>query len=113
MIHTLPGNEDGVNVEAAAVEKIAVTGEKYIKMRVVERGSGETMACGTGACAVTAAAVWQGYCRYDENVEVRQPGGILTTVYLADGRMLMEGPTEYVFEGYFDIPIASFYNGTR
>ena len=71
MIHTLPGNEDGVNVEAAAVEKIAVTGEKYIKMRVVERGSGETMACGTG------------------------------------------GPTEYVFEGYFDIPIASFYNGTR
>ena len=77
-------------------------------MRVVERGSGETMACGTGACAVTAAAVWQGYCRYDENVEVRQPGGILTTAYLADGRMLMEGPTEYVFEGYFDIPIASF-----
>ena len=113
LIHTLPGNEDGVNVEAAAVEKIAVTGEKYIKMRVVERGSGETMACGTGACAVTAAAVWQGYCRYDENVEVRQPGGILTTDYLADGRMLMEGPTEYVFEGYFDIPIASFYNGTR
>ena len=113
LIHTLPGNEDGVNVEAAAVEKIAVTGEKYIKMRVVERGSGETMACGTGACAVTAAAVWQGYCRYDENVEVRQPGGILTTAYLADGRMLMEGPTEYVFEGYFDIPIASFYNGTR
>jgi len=46
-------------------------------------------------------------------VEVRQPGGILTTAYLADGRMLMEGPTEYVFEGYFDIPIASFYNGTR
>ncbi len=34
-------------------------------------------------------------------------------LYLADGRMLMEGPTEYVFEGYFDIPIASFYNGTR
>ena len=83
------------------------------KLRVWERGAGETLACGTGACAVTAAAVWQGYCRYDENVEVRQPGGILTTAYLADGRMLMEGPTEYVFEGYFDIPIASFYNGTR
>ena len=103
LIHTLPGNEDGVNVEAAAVEKIAVTGEKYIKMRVVERGSGETMACGTGACAVTAAAVWQGYCRYDENVEVRQPGGTLTTAYLADGRMMMEGPAEYVFEGDYDV----------
>ena len=103
IIRHLPGNEDGVNVEAAAVEKIAVTGEKYIKMRVVERGSGETMACGTGACAVTAAAVWQGYCRYDENVEVRQPGGTLTTAYLADGRMMMEGPAEYVFEGDYDV----------
>jgi len=102
-INQLPGNEDGVNVEAAAVEKIAASGEKYIKMRVVERGSGETMACGTGACAVTAAAVWQGYCRYDENIEIRQSGGILTTSYLADGRMMMEGPAEYVFEGTFEV----------
>ena len=105
IINHLSGNEDGVNVEAAAVEKIAATGEKYIRMRVVERGSGETMACGTGACAVTAAAVWQGYCRYDENIEVRQPGGTLTTAYLADGRMMMEGPAEYVFEGVFEISI--------
>lgn len=102
-INQLPGNEEGVNVEAAAVEKISASGEKYIKMRVVERGSGETMACGTGACAVTAAAVRQGYCRYDENIEIRQPGGILTTAYLADGRMMMEGPAEYVFEGVFEI----------
>lgn len=102
-INQLPGNEAGVNVEAAAVEKIAVSGEKYIKMRVIERGSGETMACGTGACAVSAAAVWQGYCRYDENIEIRQPGGALTTAYLADGRMMMEGPAEYVFEGIFEI----------
>ncbi len=102
-INQLPGNAEGVNVEAAAVEKIAASGEKYIKMRVIERGSGETMACGTGACAVSAAAVWQGYCRYDENIEIRQPGGILTTAYLADGRMMMEGPAEYVFEGTFEI----------
>ena len=102
-VSRLPGNEKGVNVEAAAVEKIAASGEKYIKMRVFERGSGETMACGTGACAVSAAAVWQGYCRYDENIEIRQPGGILTTAYLADGRMMMEGPAEYVFEGIFKI----------
>ena len=108
MIHTLPGNEDGVNVEAAAVEKIAVTGEKYIKMRVVERGSGETMACGTGACAVTAAAVWQGYCRYDENVEVRQPGGILTTAYLADGRMLMEGRRNMFLKDILTFPSLRF-----
>ena len=94
-------------------EFVQVIDRHTVKMRVWERGSGETLACGTGACAVTAAAVWQGYCRYDENVEVRQPGGILTTAYLADGRMLMEGPTEYVFEGYFDIPIASLYNSAR
>ena len=83
---------------------LAVTGEKHIDMRVFERGAGETMACGTGACAVCAAAVWQGYCRYDENIEIRQPGGRLVTSYLADGRMIMEGPAEYVFDGVWEEP---------
>lgn len=91
-----------VNVEIAAVEIAALTGKKHIDMRVFERGAGETMACGTGACAVCAAAVWQGYCRYDENVEIVQPGGRLITAYLADGRMMMEGPAEFVFEGVWD-----------
>lgn len=101
-IHRRLENKVDVNLEVAAVHRIAVSGEKYIQMRVFERGSGETMACGTGACAVCAAAVWQGYCRYDENMEVRMPGGSLMTVYLADGRMILEGPAEYVFEGQWD-----------
>lgn len=102
-IHRRLENKVDVNLEVAAVHRIAVSGEKYIQMRVFERGSGETMACGTGACAVCAAAVWQGYCRYDENMEVRMPGGSLMTVYLADGRMMLEGPAEYVFEGQWEI----------
>ena len=51
-----------------------------------------------------SAAVWQGYCRYDENIEIRQPGGRLVTSYLADGRMIMEGPAEYVFDGVWEEP---------
>ncbi|MGN0203036.1 MAG: diaminopimelate epimerase [Coprococcus sp.] len=101
-IQCMPEFAEGINVEIAAVEMVAATGEKHIDMRVFERGIGETMACGTGACAVCAAAVWQGYCRYDENMEVRQPGGNLVTAYLADGRMLMEGPAEFVYEGVWD-----------
>ncbi len=101
-IQRMPAFAGGINVEIAAVEMVAATGEKHIDMRVFERGSGETMACGTGACAVCAAAVWQGYCRYDEDVEVRQPGGSLVTAYLADGRMMMEGPAEFVYEGVWD-----------
>lgn len=103
-IQAMPEFAAGINVEAAAVEMLAVTGEKHIDMRVFERGAGETMACGTGACAVCAAAVWQGYCRYDENIEIRQPGGRLVTSYLADGRMIMEGPAEYVFDGVWEEP---------
>ena len=87
-----------MNVEIAEIKD-----RYHIKMRVFERGAGETMACGTGACAVCAAAVWQGYCRYDEDIEIIQPGGSLITAYLADGRVMMEGPAEFVFEGVWEI----------
>lgn len=90
--------QDGVNVEIAQIR-----GRHRIEMRVFERGAGETMACGTGACAVCAAAVWQGYCRYDEDIEIVQPGGHLITVCLADGRVMMEGPAEFVFEGVWEV----------
>ena len=101
-IQKMPEFADGINVEIASVVLVAATGEKHVDMRVFERGSGETRACGTGACAVSAAAVWQGYYRYDEDIEIRQPGGSLKTVYLADGRMMMEGPAEWVFDGVWD-----------
>lgn len=96
-LHKISDFAEGVNVEIAHVRE-----NNHIEMRVFERGAGETMACGTGACAVCAAAVWQGYYRYDENIVINQPGGSLVTACLADGRVMMEGPAEFVFEGIWE-----------
>ncbi len=69
-----------------------------LKMRVWERGAGETMACGTGACAALAAAVETG--RADRRATISLPGGDLEIEWdVATGHMLMTGPAETVFEG--------------
>ena len=68
-------------------------------MRVWERGSGITMACGTGACASVAAAVSKGFCRSDEPVLVRLDGGVLRIQIDASGRVTMTGPAETIYEG--------------
>ncbi|MBO7475060.1 MAG: diaminopimelate epimerase [Ruminococcus sp.] len=70
-----------------------------LNMRVWERGSGETFACGTGTCATVVAAVLNGICHYDEEVLVHLRGGDLRITYKSDGTVLMTGPAEYVFEG--------------
>ena len=69
-----------------------------LQMRVWERGSGETMACGTGACASVVAATLAGYCPKGEPVTVRLRGGELTVCY-TDETVTMEGPATRVFEG--------------
>ena len=68
-------------------------------MRVWERGSGETLACGTGACAVVCAAVENGICKRDSLVTVKLLGGDLKIMYKTDGTVMMTGPAEFVFEG--------------
>ena len=68
-------------------------------MRVWERGSGETFACGTGACATVVAAVLNDFCRYDDKILVHLRGGDLRITYKADGTVLMTGPASYVFDG--------------
>lgn len=68
-------------------------------MRVYERGSGETMACGTGACATVAAAVLNGKCAYDTEITVKLLGGDLHIIYQKDGTVFMRGPAEFVFDG--------------
>ncbi|MDR2655113.1 MAG: diaminopimelate epimerase [Oscillospiraceae bacterium] len=87
-----------VNTEFAEVPR-----RNVLKMRVWERGSGETMACGTGACACAAAAVENGLCGMEEKITVILPGGNLTVIYASDGSILMEGETETVFEGGVEI----------
>ncbi len=70
-----------------------------LSMRVWERGSGETFACGTGTCATVVAAVLNGICSYDEEVLVHLRGGDLRITYRSDGTVMMTGEAEYVFSG--------------
>ena len=76
-----------------------LTGENALRMRVWERGSGVTMACGTGACASAAAAVKKGFCRHDDPVTVVLDGGPLRITVADDWTVTMRGPAETVYEG--------------
>ncbi len=87
---------DRTNVEFARV-----LGRHIIEMRVWERGSGETMACGTGACATAVAAIRKGLA--DGVVTVRLLGGDLRVSLDERGHVLMQGPATTVFEGEINI----------
>ena len=91
---SVPG---GINVEF-----VQVLGPESLRMRVWERGSGVTLACGTGACASAAAAVSRGFCRAGTPIEVRLDGGALRITVETNGSVRMEGPAEFVYEGEID-----------
>ena len=79
-------------------EFVAVLTPQRLKMRVWERGSGETLACGTGACAALAAAALSG--RTARCAEVELPGGVLDIRWdMGDNHIYMTGPAVTVFEG--------------
>ena len=88
---------EGVNVEF-----VKVLDDHTLKMRVWERGSGETFACGTGACATAVAACLNGYCRKGEDITVRLLGGDLTVNY-TDDAVYMTGNAVKVFDGTVEI----------
>ena len=88
--------------ERVNVEFIEVVDERTLKVRVWERGSGETMACGTGACASVVAACLNGYCRKGEDVRVLLRGGELTVRYTDEG-VQMTGGADTVFTGTVEI----------
>lgn len=75
--------------------------DKSLEMRVWERGSGETMACGTGACAVAAAAVLNGFAPYNAPITVRLRGGDLTIEVTEELDVTMTGPAETVYDGIY------------
>lgn len=84
--------------EQVNTEFIQVKNDHTLKMRVWERGSGETMACGTGACAAAVAAVLRGYCPKGSDILVHLRGGDLVINY-TDDRVLMTGEAVEVFRG--------------
>lgn len=111
---------DGCNIDSLVLEKIGPVSEnspeyperintEYVKnsengliMRVWERGSGETMACGTGACASAAAAVKLGLKKSGTEIPVYMRGGTLKISVNPDFQIYMTGDAEFVFDGETD-----------
>ena len=81
-----------------------IVSRSQIRLRVYERGSGETLACGTGACAAVVAGIRQGWL--DAKVDVHTHGGVLTIEWAGqpDSPVRMTGPATPVFQGEIDIP---------
>lgn len=88
---------EGVNTEF-----VQVLSRNELKMRVWERGSGETWACGTGACAAAVAAVLNGFCDEGAEITVRLRGGDLKIVYTEE-TVFMTGPAELAFTGEVEL----------
>ena len=81
----------------ANFEVARVINRKQIEARVWERGVGETLACGTGVCAIAVAAQRHGYV--DNVVDIIIPGGILGIEWDGVGEVFLSGPAEVVFTG--------------
>jgi diaminopimelate epimerase len=78
-------------------EVARVLGRKQIEARVWERGVGETLACGSGACAIAVLAKLRGYT--DDRVDIKLPGGTLSVEWDGVGEVFLSGPAEIVFNG--------------
>ncbi|MFH1662575.1 MAG: diaminopimelate epimerase [Chloroflexota bacterium] len=78
-------------------EVVRVINRKLMEMRVWERGVGETLACGSGACAVAVISQMLGYT--DNPVAIKLPGGTLEVEWNGAGEVLLSGPAEIVFSG--------------
>ncbi len=91
--------------ERVNTEFINVIDKNTLKMRVWERGSGETLACGTGACASVVAACLNGFCEKDTDITVRLVGGELVIRY-TDEAVTMTGPATVAFTG--ELPDLTF-----
>jgi len=94
VIENLPQFPERTNVEFAQI-----INKQEIGLKVWERGVGETLACGTGACAVLVAAVSNNLC--ERKAVVHLPGGDLMIEWSDDGHVIMRGPAENVFSGSF------------
>lgn len=99
-----PGFENNIMFpERVNTEFVKVLDDHTFQMRVWERGSGETWACGTGACASAVACVLNGFFSYDMEITAKLRGGDLYLTYRSDGTVLMRGPAETVFTGEIEL----------
>lgn len=85
--------------ERINTEFVEIINKNNLKMRVWERGSGETLACGTGACAVAVASVINGICRKNEEIKIHAKGGVLTVKWHENDNVCLSGNAVKVFDG--------------
>ena len=86
--------------ERTNTEFVRVVNENTLKMRVYERGTGETKACGTGACAAVVAACETGFCKKGEDITVKLPGGDLVVNY-TDDAVILSGDANLAYKGMY------------
>ncbi|HEX9694836.1 MAG TPA: diaminopimelate epimerase [Actinomycetota bacterium] len=97
--------------QRANIEFVQVLNRNEVRSRVWERGVGETLACGTGACAIAVASSLRGFT--ERQVAVKLPGGTLDIDWASDGRVFMTGPAEEVFRGTLDPRFVSHHVKTE
>lgn len=85
--------------ERINTEFVKILDKKHLKMRVWERGSGETLACGTGACAVAVASVINGICSKNEENTIQAKGGELKVQWHENNNVYLSGNAVKVFDG--------------
>lgn len=88
--------------ERVNTEFVKVIDRKTLQMRVWERGSGETYACGTGSCATVVAAILNGHCDYNVPITVKLIGGELSIICNKDLRVYMTGTATKVYDGVYE-----------
>lgn len=102
---------DPIFPERANIGVAQVLSPTELRLRVWERGSGETLACGTGACAAAVAANRRDLT--GNKVRVHLPGGILTIEWKEDGHVMMQGPVALSFTGSLQWPNADKHNSSH
>ena len=105
-IYKLPLNKIGPKFENHEMfperintEFVEVLGKNRLKFRVWERGSGETLACGTGACAAVVAGVLNNFCEKNADIEVLASGGVLNVKWCEDDNVYLSGEAVEIFKG--------------
>ncbi|MEG1478228.1 MAG: diaminopimelate epimerase, partial [Clostridiales bacterium] len=94
--------KDPIFPQRVNTEFVTVLGQNTLRMRVWERGTGETWSCGSGACAAAVAAVLNGYCDKDSDITVKLKGGDLVIRYTDQG-VFMTGDAKTDFSGYVEL----------
>ena len=99
-VQASPCFPQGVNVGFMQVQD-----RRHIRLRVFERGVGETLACGSGACAAVVAGIRLGLLDADTDVQVQTRGGLLNIAWAGEAApVLMTGPATTVFQAEIEIP---------